>query len=510
MKHLIFLPFESSFIVPNRLFVTLENANILADKDEEVYLVYCDGTPVNMCWINTTCDKKMCKLCNLYRKKMFAGLKKNVHLVPIHSFFHKTLADYGNLAFEYNSNEEIKKLTYNHVGIGYAALSAYISPTRNLYPLMDRDFRNYFDTLLKSEVIMTDVVNAALDQFQPDEVGIFNSRFTVSKPIFDTCIYRKIDVMVYETTGNVVNGRQLTYFKNSAAQDVPYNTQLLYKMWRESPLSDKDKTDIGTKFFLDRRGAVPAGDKVYIGAQKEGLLPDDWDDNKHNIVIFNSSEDEYVSLGEEFDHNLFPSQYQGIKTVFEHFKDNSDYHFYLRIHPNLKDIKYKYHTSLYELEKIGNNITVIPGNSPVSTYALMDAAEKVIVFGSTTGYEAVYWDKPVISLCLCEYSLLDICYSPTSIEELDDLIKQDLQPKDKLPAVQLAYYKMNKERPDFRWFEYTITHHNISGKKFDIYKWKTDGHWWAKNFCVMLQIMGAIYRQKKYPRPAKEDPNAVL
>ena len=64
MKHLIFLPFESTFIVPNRLFVTLENANIHADNNEEVLLVYCDGNPVDMCWINTTCDKKMCKLCN--------------------------------------------------------------------------------------------------------------------------------------------------------------------------------------------------------------------------------------------------------------------------------------------------------------------------------------------------------------------------------------------------------------------------------------------------------------
>ena len=140
----------------------------------------------------------------------------------------------------------------------------------------------------------------------------------------------------------------------------------------------------------------------------------------------------------------------------------------------------------------------------------MDAADTVIVFGSTTGYEAVYWNKPVISLCLCEYSLLDICYCPTTVEELDDLIVKDLQPKEKLPAIQLAYYKMNRERPDFKWFEYTITHHNLLGKKFDIYKWKNSGHWWAKNFCVMLQIMGAIYRQKKYPRPTKEDPNAVL
>ena len=510
MKHLIFLPFESNFIVPNRLFVTLENANILADKSEDVFLIYCDGVPDNMCWINTHCDKKMCKLCNRYRKNMFVGLNKKVKTLPIASFFHKTLKDYSDLTFEYESNEDIKKLTYNHVSIGYAALSSYITPTRNLYPLLDQEFRSYFDILLKTQVIMTDVVNTALDLFKPDEVGIFNTRFTVSKPIFDTCLHRKTEVTVYETTGNFLNGRQLTHFKNCASQDVSNSTKLVSKMWLESSLPEEEKIKIGSQFFIDRRGAIPAGDKVYISAQKEGLLPDNWDSNKHNIVIFNSSEDENVSLGEEFDHNLFPSQYQGIKTIFEHFKDYKDYHFYLRIHPNLKNINYNYHVKLFDLEKIGDNITIIPGNSPISTYALMDAAEKIIVFGSTTGYEAVYWNKPVISLCLCEYSLLDICYSPSTVNELDELIKQDLKPKDKLPAIKLAYYHMNKERPNFKYYEYIIKHHHFFGKKVDIYKWKNKEHWWAKNTCVLIQLIGAIYRQIKYPRPVKENPNAAL
>jgi hypothetical protein len=96
------------------------------------------------------------------------------------------------------------------------------------------------------------------------------------------------------------------------------------------------------------------------------------------------------------------------------------------------------------------------------------------------------------------------------LEELDSLIKADLQPKDKMPAIQLAYYKMNRERPDFKHYEYVISHHSLLGRHFDIYKWKTEGHWFAKNICVLLQIIGGAYRQKKYPRPRKEDPNAVL
>lgn len=510
MKHLLFLPFESGFNVPNRVFVTLENAQILANEGHEVILLYCDGNPMNMCWINTCCDIKMCKMCNCFRKQMFKSLSEKITLMSISVFFQKTIADYSDFSFEYNSIEDIKKLTYNNVGIGYAALSSYITPTRNLYPLMDETFRKYFDSLLRCTIITTDIVNAALDFLQPDVVSVFNSRFTVSKPVFDTCQHRKVDVIIYETTGNAVNDRQLAYYKNRTPQNPEGNTENLYKMWTESAKSCEEKINIGVKFFTDRRGAIPAGDKVYVGNQQEGLLPEKWDGKKHNIVIFNSSEDEYVSLGEEFDHNMFPSQFQGIKTIFERYKDEKDYHFYLRIHPNLKDVKYAYHKKLFELADISDNITIIPGDSPISTYALMDAAEKVIVFGSTTGQEAVYWGKPVISLALCDYSLLDICYSPTTIEELDELIYADLQPKDKMPAIQMAFFRMNGERPDFKYFKYVIVHKSIAGHQFDLYKWETKGHWWTKFVCTLLQLVGGAYRQKKYPRPNKEDLNATL
>lgn len=510
MKHLLILPFESNFIVPNRLFVTLENAELLVRKGEEVSLVYCDGNPVNMCWINTKCDKWMCRICNHYRKSMFAGLSSSIKLIPIHDFFHSSLKDYNHLSFQYNSNADIKKITYKNVKIGYAALSSYISPTRNMYPLFDEAFRQHFDATLKATAITTDIFLAALDHCQPDQVGIFNSRFTVSRPIYETCKHKGINVMVYETTGNVVNNRRLTYFYNNTPHGIAYNTELIYQMWASDMVPENQKIEMAERFFQNRRNAIPAGDRVYVKDQQQGLLPDGWDAKKHNIVILNSSEDEFASLDEEFEGNLYPSQYEGIKDIFERHKDNKEYHFYLRIHPNLKDIPYAYHKKLYELANISDNVTIIPGNSPISTYGLIDAAEKIIVFGSTAGQEAVYWGKPVILLARAAYSLLNICYIPESKEELDQMIQTLLTPKDKLPALQLAYYRINNEREPLSYFQYEIKHYQFLGKKFDIYKWKVRGRVWNKYFCIFLQFIGAVYRQQRYPRPTKENPNAIL
>ena len=55
---------------------------------------------------------------------------------------------------------------------------------------------------------------------------------------------------------------------------------------------------------------------------------------------------------------------------------------------------YKYHTDLLKLGEKYPNMTVIPGGSSLSTYALIDRADVVVVWGSTTGAEAVYHGKP--------------------------------------------------------------------------------------------------------------------
>ena len=109
--------------------------------------------------------------------------------------------------------------------------------------------------------------------------------------------------------------------------------------------------------------------------------------------------------------------------MIEKFKGYKDYHFYLRVHPNLKDVKYQYHLKLYELFEGVENFTIIEPTSPISTYALIDYCDKVVVFGSTTGPEAVFWGKPTILLSYCVYSLLDICYVPKDLEEFDLLIE---------------------------------------------------------------------------------------
>ena len=316
--------------------------------------------------------------------------------------------------------------------------------------------------------------------------------------------------MVYETTGNAVNSRRLTYFSNTTPHNITNITQNIQQYWDSEKATLQEKMQIAEKFYHDRRNAIQAGDKVYTKEQQKDLLPDNWNAQKHNIVLLNSSEDEYASLGEEFENNLFSSQYRALQYIFEKYKEQNDYHFYLRVHPNLKDISYSYHQKLYDFNELSPNITIIHANSPVSTYAMIDHADKVIVFGSTTGIEAAYWGKPVILLALCDYSFFDICYIPQNLEEMNEMILNKTLPvKDKLGALKVAYSRMNHEYVPLLYFSYTIKNYSLLSKSFDLYDWKTNKAFFRKKWALLLQFSGKYYRDKVIKRPLKENSNAL-
>ena len=217
---------------------------------------------------------------------------------------------------------------------------------------------------------------------------------------------------------------------NNFHNNIPHSYDAIYMKTLEAwDNAGENAVEIGKAFFENRRNAKYAGDKIYTKDQVAGMLPEGFDIGKRNISIFNSSEDEFFAISKEWDQSvIFPSQYEGLKTIFEHYKDDETIHFYLRIHPNLKNVPWKSHTLLYGLKY--KNVTIIAPNSPISSYTLMDNSEKVIIFNSTIGLESTFWGKPVIALNKCTYSYLKLTYTPTTEEEVYQLIDDK-----KLPAI---------------------------------------------------------------------------
>ena len=387
----------------------------------------------------------MCKYCRFCAKTWVKKyLSPGIKIVPV-----KAAAALPDHTWQYQTVQDIKNIVWKDVFIGYGVVSAFATITRNPEP----DFslapvKKHFDFALNHAVALTEKFYALADEESPDVISIFNGRFIENRPLYDIARKRNIPVRINESIGGLRDQTEVMriVYENNLPFSIPYVTELIHKVWEISEKNTEEKIREGKDFFERRRCGVPAGDRVYTANQKKGLLPENWDAGKRNIVIFNSSEDEFVSVGKDFDdYAIFKSQFDGINAILSHFT-SSEYHFYLRVHPNLAKVNFAYHTDLYDLPNKYKNLTVIPATAPCSTYDLMDAAEKVIVFGSTMGVESAFWGKPTILLAGAFYHQLNICHTPKSVDEAYELIAQTDLPASASTdgAIKYGYFILNQ------------------------------------------------------------------
>jgi hypothetical protein len=466
---------------------------------------------MNCCSGNPQANKGLCITCELWTSKALSVLDKNIKRI---SFADYAASQNTGTEWKYGSSKELRNIVYRNANIGLAAMSFYIDNTRNLYPKINSESKPYFDNLLDQGSILTDASFKLLSDLKPDKVVLFNGRLLETRVLYDTCLNLNVPVDVMEVhPSNIPNKSFKVIFENNLPHNIKYRHKVITDMWDNSPLEEEEKISIANSFFIKRREKKRAGDKVYTAHQEFGLLPEEWDDSKHNIAIFNSSEDEFAAVGGDFDKlALFDSQLEGLKYILDHFKGNKDYHFYLRVHPNLSKIGYKYHTDLYKLSERYSNINVIPATDRIDTYALMDAAEKVVVFGSTMGIEAAYWNKPVILLGASLYYYADICHIPKTKEEIIPIITSDIESKQNLFIQKFGYYFMDFKRATFeeqmyKYFDYTTYSISIGGFKahgVNYQKLLGSKKLLLLTVSTMRLISGKIFRNK-YRLPLEEE-----
>lgn len=444
MKYQFFLPCSHSSSV---LGILLDEALNLKSNGSEIELYYC-GNYLNVCKSNYLGQKSKCISCRLKHEYLLNKYFKNENCYSLKDLAYKANIIPELQNYRYSTVTDIKQIQYNNINIGLGCYSTYVSLTRNCEPLIDENFKTYFDILLQESSKMVTISHQIINN-NNHIVCLFNGRFMDSRPIVETCAERKVKFRCYEAGFTKEMRIKKLFFEDSLPHDMQSFANKVNYYWEKGENFDQ-KEQIAKEFFERKLNNLSVGDMIYTINQDINLLPDNWNDKKQNIVFFSSSEDEFVGVGGEYDeHSLFPTQLEGIIAIAEMLKGKKDIHLYLRIHPNLKYVTYKYHTKLLELESRFKNITVIRSNSLVSSYSLLKNCQKVIVFNSTMGVEAVYAGKPVILLTAAFYFYLDIAYIPKTINELEEMLINDLNPKPKLDALKYAYYYLYIEETYF-------------------------------------------------------------
>lgn len=118
---------------------------------------------------------------------------------------------------------------------------------------------------------------------------------------------------------------------------------------------------------------------------------------------------------------------------------SSDINIWVRFHPNQKVVPKKVE---YVINLLGKKCRYILPAEATDSYALLEACEKIITFGSTLGAEATYWGTPSILCGRAEYESLDITYNPQSHEVLVPLINSDLESKERINALPYGLLRL--------------------------------------------------------------------
>jgi hypothetical protein len=425
MKILIYMPFADW--IPH-LATDLEIAAKYIEAGDEIHIIQCSGD-LPACEPNPNHIKIRCFLCKSRRDKGLGIIslpKENRHDLALDKFTKEMEIP------DFSSMEELKNFTVEGFDAGMAVASSLISMVREPNP----DIREYMPFIRKNlnmSLAVYDAIRHHLEQIKPDVFYLFNGRYASLRPALRAAQHMKIKTYVHERAG-ILNKYSLT--EDTYPHDIEYQKKQVEKYWHDGADEDKKK-GIATKWFEERRGGKDQSWYSFTKSQIKGNLPEGFDSSKRNIAVYISSQDEFEAIT-GWKNQVYKDQTSAMKDLIATDIDDNIM-FYLRIHPNLKGLKNTQTRELNELK--ARNLYVIPADSKIDSYQLMESCEKIITFGSTMGVESVFWGKPSILVGRAIYEDINGCYIPRNRRELIDLINKKLEPMDRTGAIKFAYWQ---------------------------------------------------------------------
>ena len=414
----------------------LELATLEKEAGNSVTILSCPSDLAYIC-LQRFKDINACIVCNSRKRnglKIINGVK-NVELK-----LNKLSPNIPN----FTSIDEIKSFEHDGIKIGISVISTYISMYRETkldFNLHGSDLRRSCSDLVR----MTDSLSSFLDKKSFEKVYLFNGRFMHFYPL--VCLLQKkgVHFFVHERAGMIEN---YSLTENTIPHDREYKKNEILNLFKT--LSPERLRIDGEKWFNDRRTGALQGWFSYIDNQVKNEIPEEMKDENETITIFVSSEDEFEAM-DGWKNTIYKNQNEGIVKILTDLP--SHIKALVRIHPNLKNLVNTQTKELFALRRFTNCI-IVTAEETVDSYAVLEASSKVITFGSTVGIEATFWGKPsILAGGRCLYEHLGACYTPTSHQEIMELISQkNLAPMPKEKSLIYGAWELNSGYP-FKYFK---------------------------------------------------------
>jgi hypothetical protein len=358
-----------------------------------------------------------------------------------------------------DSLDELRSTWVENFDLGWASLSSLVSWTGDPEPnIKQAKIKKFLERAFVAGMAAYQGLRAELRAERYDLVYVFNGRSAITRAVVRAC---EAESVPFRTHDRGCDFGHFELFENRLPHDFQGTLEAIRTAWQGAV--EPMRSQLGEKFFQERRLGVKQSWISYTGRQEPGRLPKGWDNTKSNIVVFVSSEDELVAIGEEWSNPIYRSQADGLKQILHALAGDGRYHFYIRMHPNQAGNKSAAVRELYSLS--AENVTVVPPDSPVCSYALLDRAEKVLSFGSTVGIEAAFWGRVSIVAGRSAFEGLGSTYEPSTHDEVVRLIVDTtLHSLPRAGALAYGYYEQTRGQR-FQYFEGT-----------DVWEGKFKGH----------------------------------
>lgn len=426
----------------------MELLQLHIDDGDELTLMGCNAE-LPVCDVNWKNETSRCISCMAKRNTGLGLLSKKVQFVPLTDQTAQDKKDMSALHFGQRDMDALLSYEADGWDLGNGVISSLISWIRNPTPDLNK-YGSEIDDMLRTGFMVHRRVLRYLQENKFDRVYLFNGRFAPLRAVLRACQKTKVECYIHELGPSF---EMYDIYENSTPHDLDYVEIRMDKMWKAADPVEREK--IGRAFYEER---ASVGGKIaernYILGQESGLLPEGWDSTKQNIVLYNSSEDEYVAVSNQWSNPLYPSQLDAIDMMIESLKKDPipNTQLYLRAHPHLKGTKNKWMDRMYALDP--DYITIIPPEAKIHSYDLMKAADKVLTWASTVGIEAAYFQTPTIAAGPSYYRNLGSTHNPTSHEEVMRMFREPLEPMPIEGALIYGHYQ-NAKGFHFKYYKPT-------------------------------------------------------
>jgi len=400
---------------------------------DRVTLMVCNGDLL-ACETNPTHEAGRCVRCVGRRQEGVARLSGKVEVVPFVQLTDKDRRELRDIKTDWQSRDEMNAFAVDNFDAGWAAQSTLAS----LFARPDYDVHGEHDqirrTILSSVAAFRSVQNF-LDGAHVDRLYVFNGRYATMRAVMRAAQSRGVPFFIHERGSSF---EKFALYENHAPHDLDFFQDEVRRAWERADPTLREM--IGASFYADRVAGTQADWHAYALKQEAGKLPETWKDGARNIAVFVSSSDDIDCLREMVQgKTLYENQYQGIDRILASAADHPQLNFFVRMHPRSATMAEVGGKRL--MERRQPNLTVITADSPISTYAMMRKATRVVSFGSTTGLEATFWGIPSILGYRSYFDRLGSVYMPTTHDEMMRLIVADeLPPADKLGALMYGHF----------------------------------------------------------------------